>query len=332
MFKPNAILNYLQQQGREPGVGEDGDEAIIDCPSCGRPKCYINLEHGAFLCFVCHEEGSFHQYLLRYEGIDGGTAFELTRGMKMDNDEEFELFVEMTSKAAKPAPPTELELPQQFRPINQATPEVFKRYLAKRYVSLELAAQRGLGYCVSGRYANRIILPVTADGTLYTFIGRTILRVCPGCQQPIDGCACVNLDGKSTKYPKVLTPTKKQGSQPSAMVYNFDAVQQSQGRRLIIVEGAFDALRLPTEAVALMKSSASRLQLSLIAGLARTREVIICLDADLAGYTGAGKLAEALVGQGVLPRIALLPAGEDPGSVARDVLDQALDEARPYVL
>jgi hypothetical protein len=332
MFKPNVIYNYLTEIGRDPGTGEDGDEIILDCPNCGKRKCHINAQHGAWLCFVCHEEGSFHQFLLRYCGLDGGQAYQLTRDMKISDDEEFELFVEMTVKQQVAPPPPELALPQQFRPVSQTMPDVFKRYLAKRHVSLELATARGIGYAVSGRYANRIILPVEADGNLYTFIARTILRTCPGCQQPIDECACVGEDGRSTKYPKVLTPTKKQGSQPSAMVYNFDAVQQGQGKRLIVVEGAFDALRLPNEAVALMKSSASRLQLSLIAGLARTRQVILCLDADLAGYNGMVKLCGELLGQAITPYVALLPAGEDPGSVARDVLDKALDDAQPFVL
>ena len=99
-----------------------------------------------------------------------------------------------------------------------------------------------------------------------------------------------------------------------------------------MVEGVFDALRLPNEAVATLGASASATQITLIAGLARGRECIVCYDSDQAGYLGAIKVAEALTSATIPVRVALLPIGKDPGSMKLSALEKALQQSRRYVL
>lgn len=326
MIATNHLFDYLQTQGLEPEFVEEDSEITVCCPLCGddRPRLYINSETGAWLCFHCHEEGSLHQFLLEVCNLSGPDAFELTHQWQADNDDEF--YVERTKRKQAEVDAV-LKLPPAYRPITDEAPEAFKRYLAKRGVGVQLAEARKIGYALQGRYANRVILPVEQDGFLYTFIARTILKTCPNCNFAINDCTC-----RPYKFPKVLTPFKKEGSKPSHAVYNYDAVAASHSRRLVIVEGAFDALRLPNEAVALMKSSVSGLQLTILAGLARQRDVYICLDGDEAGYKGAVKLAEQLAAETIQARVALLPDGSDPGSLTVEELEGFLSSARRFVL
>lgn len=325
-----ALFDYLTEQGLQPSLLEDDTEIVVDCPSpecAGKsPKLYISPDTGGWICFRCHEEGNLHQFLMRVAELTGPEAFEVTRKLrgKGDNDDEREWV--KTKEKPKPSEPTNLMLPATFRPIDYNTPEVFKRYLKQRHVSLELAAARNMGYAISGRYNHRVIIPVVNDGVLYTYIARTVLTICPSCTEVMDRCAC------SHKYPKVLTPSSAEGARPSLALYNLDAVRDAKMNALVITEGVFDALRLPHQAVALMGSGASLTQRTLIAGLAHGRDVILALDPDPAGFKGTLKLADALMSSLIKVRVALLPDGEDVGSMKATGLQQALLNARPYTI
>uniref|UniRef100_A0A6H1ZAX5 Putative helicase n=2 Tax=viral metagenome TaxID=1070528 RepID=A0A6H1ZAX5_9ZZZZ len=48
------IINYIGQKGID--YKTEGDEIIITCPCCHKPKLYINISSGVFHCFVCQAE------------------------------------------------------------------------------------------------------------------------------------------------------------------------------------------------------------------------------------------------------------------------------------
>lgn len=326
-LRVSAFFQWLIDQGFEPEMMEEDEEIVICCPICqdSRPRLYVNASSGAFTCFHCHEEGSFHQFLMRVGDMGGSEAFALSRDLVME-DGEIDWF-EVEARPQKAAPSGNLTLPASFKSIDTDTPDVILKYLARRHISPELARSRGLGYATSGRYAWRVIVPVENDGKLYTFIARTILTQCPNCTERLDDCTC-----QPRRFPKVLTPPSKDGAAPRHTLFNLDAVSRSASRRVVVVEGVFDALRLPNEAVALMGSSASATQITLLAGLARGRDCVLALDGDSAGYHGALKIADALISQMVGVKVALLPEGSDPGSLPKPDLRKALDSARKFIL
>lgn len=327
MIKSDALYDYLFDQGLQPEYVEEDTQIVVCCPMCedDRPRLYVSSETGAFICFHCHEQGNLHQFLMRVCNLDGNEAFEQGRLIRGSREDEIDYFEHREER--KKEVTAVLTLPRQFHTIDRAAPVQFLKYLEKRHVSPELAINRGIGYAVTGRYAYRVIVPVKNDGHLYTYIGRTVLTQCPNCTELVDDCTC-----RPYKYPKVLTPTKKQGAQPSHTLYNLEVVHRTRPERLVVVEGVFDALRLPTSSVALLGSSASATQVTLIAGLARGREVILALDPDEAGYKGTLKVADLLSSEMVKVRVALLPEGEDVGSIDQPTLDRCLQEARPYIV
>lgn len=326
MINPDALFYCLMEQGLQPEMVEEDTEVVVCCPLCqdDRPRLYVNAETGAWTCFHCHEQGGLHRLLMVVCELDASTAFETARTLIVADDD-----IDQFESAPRKEVLTDaiLRLPSQFRPIDRDTPKVFLNYLQQRGVSPELAAQRGLGYAISGRYAYRVIVPVENDGKLYTFVARTVLTRCPNCEERLNDCSC-----RPRKFPKVLTPSKKEGAHPSHALYNLDVVRASRGNRLIVVEGVFDVLRRANESVAILGSSASATQVNLIAGLAGSREVVLALDPDTAGYAGALKLANDLTGLEVMGiKIALLPQGEDVGSLDAPTLDRCLKEARDFI-
>ena len=324
----SALFDTLFQQGFQPEYVEDETEIALCCPLCedDRPRLYVNAETAAWTCFHCHEQGGLRALLMGVCEMSGHDSMEATRAIRLNGiDDYFDL--EEDRKPVKDELPAVLALPRQFEPVGRDTPPRYLDYLSNRGVSPELAASRGIGYSTGGYYGQRIIVPVQSDGVLYTYIARTIRAKCPACGERLDSCAC-----QPRRFPKVLTPSTKEGARPRLTLYNFDFVRRSASPRIVVVEGVFDALRLPNEAVALMGSSASDTQIALLAGISRGREVILCLDGDDAGYKGTLKVAEALINLLVKVKVALLPDEQDPGNLPLDDLEECLNASRPFVV
>lgn len=324
----DALYSWLSAEGHDPEFLEDDTEIAICCPTCNddKPRLYVGADSGAWICFHCGAQGNLVGLLKGLLG-DFDEAFELRR--KWTRDEAPDPFEHVGAARSTPKPAVSIELPDEFRPLEATSPAHFVKYLQKRGVPLELAQARGVGYCLEGYYRYRIILPVVNDEYLYTFVARTILVRCPSCggriatSTPAAACMC------ERPIPKVLTP---QGGTPRQALYNLDAVRHAGGQRVVVVEGVFDALRLPDEAVALLGSSPSPTQISLLAGVARGRDVIVCLDGDSAGRGGAAKVADGLASAMVRVRVAHLAEGQDPGSLSRLDLQGVLTAATRHVL
>lgn len=331
MIKTSALFDVLDQAGFEPELVEEDTEITIICPLCADdlPRLYVSADTGAWTCFHCHEQGGLHRLLMAVCEMDASTAYETSRTLRTNDPTDYDDYFELSEDKAVVGSrqPAVLTLPLQFHLIDTQTPAVILKYLERRHVSPQLAAARGIGYAITGRYAWRVIVPVKSDATLYTFVARTVLTQCPNCMEVLDDCTC-----RPRHFPKVLTPTTKDGANPRATLFNFDAVRSSRSTSVVVVEGVFDALRLPSEAVALLGSSASATQVSLISGLVRGRECILALDGDEAGYKGALKVAEALTAELVPLRVAVLPEGADPGSMDIDELHRCLTNAQAFVL
>lgn len=322
----DALYQHLYTAGNSPEYAEEGTEICIECPLCqdDRPRLYISAETGAWTCFHCGEQGGLHRFFLTVCELDTNEAVDLTRKIRLRDDQPDTVDYFARGRDTPELEAVDIKLPVTMQVVSHDSPELYLNYLAKRHVSPELAATRGIGYCESGRYSHRVIIPVESDGFLFTFIARTVLTQCPSCTKRLNDCVC-----RPYRFPKVLTP---KGGKPRLSLYNLDAVQKSHSRRVVVMEGVFDVLRKPHEAVAILGSTASPTQMTLLAGLARERDLIICLDGDQAGYRGALKLAEACASELLKVRVVLLTMGTDPSILEEQELEDYLRDARQYIV
>jgi hypothetical protein len=195
-------------------------------------------------------------------------------------------FVYTPSLGAALDPVPETTLPAGFSTAWR-TPygTVVWRYLRQRHLDPATIVGYNLGYCAGGPYANRVVLPVYQGGELQTWQAR-------------------DLTGKSpAKY--VSAP----GSKPHRL-FNLDRASRSPVR--VLVEGQFDALRLPDFAIGLLGKEwhpAKRAQLL----ASRPKLVLVALDRDGTADRNAHDIAYDLHG---LVRVEALPIhGKDLGSL-----------------
>jgi len=113
-------------------------------------------------------------------------------------------------------------------------------------------------------------------------------------------------------------------SQAAAALFNHDHVEPP---RCVLVEGVFDALRLPNLAIATLGAHLTAQQRRALKRL-RYTQVILMRDGDTTGRNAALQEALELVAarfEEVM--IATLPDGVDPGSATEEQLDEALANA-----
>ena len=334
---PDQVFDFLVDQGLDPHFAEDEEEILITCTTCDEPKLYVNAGEGMWTCFKCEQHGGLFELLNQMIGLSPTEAFHAIRQLRTQETPRLPLweisYDERGQERVRPLPTSAVStvtLPPQMIPFSVGdfnpigTP--YRTYLASRGVGPGVAEDYGMGYCLTGRYHHRIIIPVTHGGALFTFVARSIQNHCGECG-PTGGVApgipC------NHGWRKVLYPS---GSSPSRTLFNAErATQRAQDGYLIIVEGIFDALRLREHAVALLGSSLSASQARQAQAL-RPQKVTVCMDGDKEGRAAAQEAAKRLVSMMPLADIciAALPEGEDPASASWPDLSRALDRAASF--
>ena len=174
------ILNEILGQGRR-----SNEERIFHCPYCDhhKPKLSINIKKNVFKCWVCDSRGPniYHlvrrfgsykhrQAWLQFEEDIVYPAFEELFGEKVEEEQTTSLPEEYISLANKKLPPTGF---------------MARKYLKERDITKKDIIWWKIGYCSSGEYENRIIVPsFNEDGNVNYFISRTYNEGYPKYKNP----------------------------------------------------------------------------------------------------------------------------------------------------
>jgi DNA primase len=176
-----------------------------------------------------------------------------------------------------------------------------RKYLAKRGVSADTIRRLQIG-CVlgSGRYANRIVVPILAGGHWRGWVAR-------------------DFTGKAAK--KYLNP---RGSWRSDILFDIDSIAIETDTPCLLVEGVFDALPFAGDAAAVLGKPTED-QISLLKWTAR-RPICVVLDGD--AWEEGWTLGLRLRLEGLRAGSVRLPPKKDP-----DQVDPAwlLSEARESI-
>lgn len=253
-----------------------------NCPFCvlvtGKPdrKQTLALHVGEcrYKCFRCDTFGYIDAELLGSEGVPKAFA----------RDPEA-LVVPMS-------------LPEGFIPLwgnsdrDSLALRPARKYLRKRGVSDEMIRIAKIGACLTGRYANRVVVPIEfPNGDLAGWVARTLAKE------------------SDWKY------LYSEGIEKSTLVYNGAALAVITDRPVLVVEGAFDTFPYWPDAVAVLGSPGPA-QRELLE--AANRPVVWMLDGD-AWRKGAGMaLMMRLSGKRV--GSLTLPPGKDPDEVDVDLV------------
>ena len=191
-------------------------EHYFKCPACDhhKHKLAVNLDKNAFHCWVCDYRGRNIRRLIRRFG----SYIQLQKWDGVSDRTDLERFADLFMEPVSREDKAKVELPEEFISLCSnnipATGTYALKYLQKRGVSKDDILKWKVGYCFSGEYRNRIIVPsFDDDGDCSYFIARSYT-------------------GDSYKY--------KNPRASKDIVFNELFINWNED--LILVEGVFDAL------------------------------------------------------------------------------------------
>ena len=192
-----------------------GDEFLFACPSCKhhKRKLSVNIAKNVYQCWVCDYKGRNVRRLIRRHG----NFTHLQRWDELTGRKDIAQFEDLfsTEKLAETHEP--VELPESFQSLANGIPRsaiTAWRYLRRRGITEADVLKWKIGFCFTGEYRNRIVIPSFDDeGDCSYFIARSY-------------------NGDSYKY--------KNPRSSKNIVFNELYVDWNED--LTIVEGVFDAI------------------------------------------------------------------------------------------
>tara|TARA_R110001592_G_scaffold4546_3_gene25573 strand:+ start:2417 stop:3358 length:942 start_codon:yes stop_codon:yes gene_type:complete len=168
-----VIINILDDT---LGLGTSlrGSEQAHHCPFCHhhKKKLQVNLETQQWHCWVCDAKGKKIQSLLKRLNVDNK---KLTKIYEIYGDD---YIVTSTSEEEKVI---ELRLPNEFQSllnVPKGLNPLYRKvmgYVKQRGITTEDITRYNIGYCDSGHYASRIIIPsYDSNNRLNYFIARSV--------------------------------------------------------------------------------------------------------------------------------------------------------------
>ena len=216
----NKLVNLLNRVLNNNGVKlKKQDEYMYWSPfiTHHKRKLQINTQTGKWHCWVSN--------------VGGRNFFQLFKKLSATK-EQFDELVELVGenkfyKVKEEDKKNIVKLPDDFKPLWNGNDGIVKRhaltYLYKRGITDEDIIKYNIGYCDSGLYSNRIIVPsYDSNGRLNFFVGR---------------------DFYSSKMKYKNSPTSKD-------IIGFD-IFINWDEPIILCEGVFDAMAFKRNAIPL---------------------------------------------------------------------------------
>lgn len=295
-----------------------GDEFPATCPWCNaHGKFSVNLDKNVFRCYRASCESN---NMPRWVGflIAHVENISVDQARAKIGDQAIVVEREPAHRQVKHAdrPTIEIEVPSEtilcYEPGRtvKGEPKEWRviQYLRDR-VSDAALAKYGVGWTPSGKYYNRVILPVRCAG-INAWTGR-------------DATDEYKTNPKRPKY------TNPPGDWAALAFFGWDQANTS-GADLVIVEGPFDVMKLSdhgVNAIGLLGMEQHDLRkMSLLFDLPRGTNITVLLDPEVKRHQ-----VDAVIDK--IPRrhnvyMGQLPLGVDPGTTTREQAWEAIDNAR----
>lgn len=312
---------------------EGTDEIVLDCPKCdedepggGTEKLWYNVQKKIGLCYKCESSYTADKVLQYVGGLSLPAAMALVleqaKGAEAQAIHDFreKLLREDRAVDAAPVAVPEIDLPPEFIPYKRGLKH--PSYFEERGITPAQAEFHKLGWCLRGRYRNRLVIPVYTLGKLVAFNTRLMLSASK--IKETNKRLAEQLSPDEYRKKK-LKPYKHEGRTKYAF-FNYDRARTRSS--VVLCEGVFDAIRVGPDAMALLGKSVGEYKYDLLSQT-DAEEFVLMLDPDEAGVAATLKIGERLSNT-VAVRVATLPEGKDPDEFPRSRLDRARKEAVPF--
>ena len=153
-----------------------GDETLFYCPFCKhhKHKLSVNIRANVYKCWICDASGKNLRRLIRKFGKPAAVS-EWDRLTGRHDISDFDTI--FLDEEKSPDIIQRVDLPDEFRTLTQKTlsPATFPalNYLRSRGINKNEILEWKIGYCSSGEYAGRILVPsFDMSGYVNYFIAR----------------------------------------------------------------------------------------------------------------------------------------------------------------
>ncbi len=263
MLKESQLFTLLDKILNQTSYIRKGEEAVYYCPFClhKKRKMEINVKTQNFHCWVCHVRGKSLRSLFYKLKVKESYFTELYKiigtDWKRSENEEKRI--------------VDLSLPDEFVPLwkpNKSSDYgLAMSYLHRRNLTIDDIIRYNIGYCETGNYKQRIIIPsYDKDGNINFFAARTY--------------------NESNSYKYMLSPWSKN-------IVGFELFVNFTDNYVTLTEGTFDAITIKNNVIPLFGTTMSNKlkERIILSGIPR---VNIMLDGDKPGINGAIKIYEFL--------------------------------------
>ena len=289
MNKNSIIVLIEKLLGRSNRLRNE--EYAFYCTFCNhhKKKLQVNLKTQKWHCWICN--------------TGGHNLIQLFKKLKATKEQFQELYDSGYSKTTKFVSEEDttkevVKLPSQYIPLweKQNTPE-YKRamlYLQNRGITIFDILKYSIGYCESGLYSNRIIIPSYDDNAqLNYFVGRSFYDT-------------------TMKYKNPFV---------SKDVIGFDLFI-NWSEPIILCEGVFDAITVKRNAIPLFgKTIPKKLERKIIEK--NVQDIYIALDTD--AIKDSLKICEKFMNQGRNVYMVDLPNNTDPSDLGFEKIHNFLE-------
>lgn len=305
----SALESFLEHHNDR--ILKNGVEWTMKCPDpmCvshrrGRLKLYINVRQGVGLCFRCEVYYSLLDIVREYELCSYDKARDIVydwEGITIPKDGVLSV-LRSTETASNQnlvsEPPPHLDLPLEFVPVRDEID--CPLYILTR-MTYDTAIKYRVGYCMTGMYDNRMIIPVYMPDGLRGFVARYMLA-------------------KPKKRKKVRYPS---GMKTSLCLFNYPNGRKH--KQVVLVEGAIDAIAGGLNYMAMFGTNISNEQIRLLKNSA-AKDIVLMFDPD----ARAKALKRAMRLQKILDvKVRVAYTEKDPDEYGEDERFDLVKYARP---
>jgi len=304
MLLQNEIVGILNKALNQKAKIRKGTDAVYFCPSCKhyKRKLEINLLTGKYNCWVCNFSGTSFKSLFKKLNLScelynlikpNSRSDNLSLNDAIDLDNLFKEHVESSTEIQK--------LPTEYIPLYEYRNSIeYKnaiKYLLSRNVTKHDIYRYQIGYCESGIFRQRIIVPsFDKDNLLNFFIGRSYYED-------------VNFKYNNCEFSK--------------NIIGFESLVDFS-QEITLVEGVFDAFAVRYNCIPLFgKTLSKKLKESLIINKVLTVNLLLDNDAVKESI----KILEFLIKNDIKTKFVTLN-GKDPSEIGFEKTWEAIKSAK----
>lgn len=299
-------------------------EVHFNCPICGetRHRMFVNLSSGKTYCHNCEYSSNIIGLIQWIEGVSFTKANDIFKDIKgnmvipedISQDYVSHLFDEDFRLDLQKRP---IPLPEEYTLLNpDKTNLVTKRaikYLNSRKISNKQIVEHKMGFCMSGEYKNRVIIPITENGNLKFWVGRSI--------------------SKDAKLKEKSPSNEDYQISKSEVIFNIDKAAKKY-HSIVLSEGIFDSLSWGDIGCSLLGKTLYKGQLNILLDYREllTEGVYVAVDWD--AKDKATEIAETLSEYFRVKVINIPKEYDDPNKYLQEhnklAMWKLIENAEPY--